>query len=66
MTTVMTEIKHPKAVSRRLRLNSSRKWVNSFSLMRNSLRAVSHSSCETALGCFNLRHDCCHREPPLL
>src|ERR1700731_2288124 len=37
--------------SRRFRLNSSRIRENSFSLVRNAVRALIHSSCET-IGCF--------------
>jgi hypothetical protein len=33
--------------ARRWRLNASRCRLNSFSLLRNSLRAASHSACET-------------------
>src|ERR1035438_5615416 len=37
--------------SRRCRLSSSRNRVNSFSFVRYSLRAASHSACETIFGC---------------
>src|ERR1700722_18422225 len=37
--------------ARRWRLNSSRRRVTSFSLRRTSLRAASHSACETMVGC---------------
>src|ERR1700677_2111428 len=36
--------------ARRCLLISSRRWVNSFSLRRNSVRPASHSACETTFG----------------
>src|SRR5579862_9464101 len=38
--------------SRRSRLSSSRWCVNSFSFFKNSLRAATHSSCDTTFVCF--------------